>query len=304
MASGPPLRVLVLTKGLGPGGAERLIVEQAAGRSRDIDYEVAYLLPWKQHLVPALTELGVRTHCLDVRSEADLRWLGRLERLLRESGFDVVHAHAPVSASMLRLAVRARRNRPAFVYTEHNRWPSYHPLTRFANRATFRLNDAAFAVSDDVRASVAPSFRPRVEVLIHGVDVDRVRSEAAARTAVRAELGVADDELLIVTVANYRQHKGYPYLLRAAAIIRDEQLPIRFAVVGQGQLESEVRELHRELALGERMQLLGYRPDAVRVIAAADVFALASTHEGLPVAVMEAQALGVPVVAPAVGGLR
>jgi glycosyltransferase involved in cell wall biosynthesis len=190
-----------------------------------------------------------------------------------------------------------------FAYTEHNRWPSYHPVTRLANHATYRLNDAVFAVSEDVRDSVVSALRHRVEVLVHGIDLRRVRAHAAERTAAREELGIRDNELLVVTVANYREHKGYRYLLRAAAQLRDEGAPIRFVVVGQGQLEAEIKALHEELDLGSSMQLLGYRSDAVRVIAAADLFALASLHEGLPVSVMEAQALGVPVVATRVGGL-
>ena len=77
----------------------------------------------------------------------------------------------------------------------------------------------------------------------------------------------------------------------------------RFVAAGQGPLEAEVRARHRQLALGDRFQLLGYRDDTTRLIAAADLFVLASHHEGLPVTVMEALTLGVPVVAPAVGGL-
>jgi len=298
------LRVLLLTKGLGPGGAERLIVEQIAARAPDVAYDVAYLLPWKQHLVAEIEALGARTHCLNVRTEADPRWMVRLERILHETPrVAVVHAHAPLSAGVARVQARLRRHRPTFVYTEHNRWPSYHGATRAVNHATYRLNDAVFAVSDDVRESVPPSLRNRVEVLVHGIDLERVRRNATDRAAVRAELGIADDELLVVTVANYREHKGYPTLLRAAAALRDEGASIRFAVVGQGQLEREITALHAELGLAGTMQLLGYREDAVRVIAGADVFALASLHEGLPVSVMEAQALSVPVVATAVGGL-
>jgi glycosyltransferase involved in cell wall biosynthesis len=296
------VRVLLLTKGLGPGGAERLLVEQVAARADDVDYEVAYLLQWKQHLVSEIEALDVRTHCLDVRSEADPRWIVGMERLLR-SRFDVVHAHAPLSAAVARVQVRIRTHRPALVYTEHNRWSSYHWATRHANRATYRLNDTVFAVSDDVRDSIPARLRSRVEVLVHGIDLARVRAHAHDRATMRAELGVADDQMLVVTVANYREHKGYPHLLRAAAMLRDTGAPIRFAIVGQGQLEAEVERLHAELDLSDTVHLLGYRPDAVRVIAAADVFCLASLHEGLPVAVMEAQALGVPVVATAVGGL-
>lgn len=297
------LRVLLLTKGLGPGGTERLLLEQVAARSSEVEYDAAYLLPWKRHLASELEALGARTHCLGVRSEADPRWLWRLDRLVRHGGFHVVHAHAPLSAALARVQVRVHRPRPVLVYTEHNRWPSYHPVTRAANRVTYRLNDAVLAVSSDVRASIPSSLRDRVEVLVHGIDLERVRARAREREAVRAELGMADDEVLVVTVANFRESKGYPHLLRAAAILRDRRSPTRFAVVGQGQLEGQVRALHAELGLAGTVHLLGYRPDAARVIAAADLFALASLHEGLPVAVMEAFALGVPVVATRVGGL-
>ncbi|MFI5053309.1 MAG: glycosyltransferase [Acidimicrobiia bacterium] len=303
---GTALRVLWLIKGLGPGGAERLLVEQAAAGGRDgITYEVAYLLSWKQHLVPELEALGVRTHCLGVRTERDLRWVARLAGLLRRERFDVVHAHSPLVAAPARLLVRARAraHRPAFVYTEHNRWPSYRPFTRYANRLTYPLDDAVFAVSADVRASVSPRCRDQVEVLVHGVDVPRVRAHLDERLAARAELGIGDGEVLAVTVANLREGKNYPGLLRAARLVVDRDLPVQFVTAGQGQLEAEIRTMLRASGLGDRFRMLGYRDDATRLIAAADLFVLASHHEGLPVTVMEALTLGVPVIAPAVGGL-
>jgi len=302
----PGIRVLWLIKGLGPGGAERLLVEHAAGGSHgDLVYEAAYLLDWKQHLVPRLAAHGVTSHCLGVGSELDPRWVYRLYRLLRRGHFDVVHAHSPVVASVARVLVRAlpRARRPAFVYTEHNRWPSYKTTTRVANRLTFGLDDADFAVSGDVRASIAARFRSRVEVVVHGVDVPRVRAQLEHRDAVRAELGVGPGDVLAVTVANLRHGKNYPGLLAAARIVVDRGLPVRFAAAGQGQLEAEIRARHEQSALGDRFRLLGYRDDATRVIAGADLFVLASHHEGLPVTVMEALTLGVPVVAPRVGGL-
>jgi glycosyltransferase involved in cell wall biosynthesis len=300
------IRVLWLVKGLGPGGAERLLVEHAASRDRDaFDYEVAYVLDWKQHLVPELEALGVRTHCLGVRSETDPRWPVRLARLLRSGRHDVVHAHSPLVASVARLELRTlpRRRRPAIVYTEHNRWPSYRATTRMANELTYSLDDAQFAVSEDVRSSISARHRDRVEVLVHGIDVDRVRRDTAGRDDVRAELGVEPDTHLAVTVANLRASKNYPGLLAAARIVLDRGVPVRFVAAGQGQLQEEIAALHRSSGLGDRFQLLGYRDDTTRLIAAADVFVLASRHEGLPVTVMEALTLGVPVVAPAVGGL-
>ena len=78
------------------------------------------------------------------------------------------------------------------------------------------MNDATIAVSDDVRASIAPALQPRVEVVTHGVDLSRVRATRADRQAVRAELGVEPGEVLAVTVANLRTQKNYPGLFAAA----------------------------------------------------------------------------------------
>jgi glycosyltransferase involved in cell wall biosynthesis len=299
------IRVLWAIKGLGPGGAERLLVEHARIADHErFSYEVAYVLDWKRHLVPELEQLGVVTHCLGVRTEVDPRWTTRLFTLLRHGRYDVVHMHSPTVASVARIeACALGPRRPALVYTEHNRWPSYRAETRGANRLTFGLDDATFAVSADVRDSLAARHRDAVEVLVHGVDVERVQSFAAEREETRRELGVQPGESLAVTVANLRAGKNYPGLIDAARLLVDRGVPVRFVTAGQGQLADEVAALHRESGLGDRFALLGYRDDTTRLIAAADVFVLASHHEGLPVTVMEALTLGVPVVATAVGGL-
>jgi len=247
----------------------------------------------------------VCTHALEAPSPFDLRWLGRLRALVVAGHFDVVHAHSPVPAAMARLALRAMpsTDRPAFVSTEHNVWSSHTVVTRTANSATYGLNDAAIAVSDEVRASMSPRWRTDTHVIHHGIDVDAVRVLRAERDRARAELGVGPDEVLAVTVANFRPPKGYPDLFEAARLVGQRGVPVRFVVVGQGPLADELARRHDELGLGSRLQILGYRPDAPRLTAAADLFVLASHHEGLPVSVMEAFAAGVPVVATRVGGL-
>src|SRR5262249_41357422 len=258
----------------------------AATRDHDgFRYEVAYVLDWKQHLVAELEALGVATHSLGVSSELDPRWPLRLARLLRVGGYCVVHAHSPLVASVALVQTRtiARPHRPAFVSTEHNRWPSYRAETRWANRATFGLNDAVFAVSSDVRSSIASRHRDAVEVLVHGIDVARVRAQADQRDAVRRELGVEPGEHLAVTLANLRPGKNYPGLLDAARRVIERGTSVRFVTAGQGQLRDEIAALHRQSGLGDRFQLLGFRDDTTRLIAAADLFVLASHHEGLPV---------------------
>ena len=217
----------------------------------------------------------------------------------------MVHAHSPVAAASARLLVRSipRSRRPVFVSTEHNRWPSHARPTRAANAATYVLNDAAIAVSAEVRRSMAAPFRASTQVIVHGIDLDQVRGHRRQRDQVRAELGVGPDQVLAVTVANFRAPKGYPDLLAAARLVARGPTPVRFVIIGQGPQEADLRRLHAQLGLTGTVDIVGYRADAARVTAAADLFVLASHHEGLPVSVMEALALGVPVVATDVGGL-
>ena len=297
--------MLWLSKGLGPGGAERLLVSLARSIDRErFDLHAAYLLPGKRHLVPELETAGVAATCLEGESAFDVRWVARLRRLVSSLRPDIVHVHSPQPAAMARPMLRALgRRRPVIIYTEHNSWDGYRISTRVANAATWPLDDYRLAVSETAFDSVPRWMRSRTEVLVHGVDLDAVRSRLAERERVRKELGVAADEMLVVTVANLREHKDYPTLLAAARRVAEAGAPVRFAAVGQGPLEGAVRSDITRLGIGDRFQLLGYREDAVDVIAAGDVFCLSSIAEGYPVSLMEALALGRPVVATAVGGI-
>ena len=301
-----PIRVLWLTKGLGPGGAERLLASFATIADRErFDLRAAYLLPWKDHLVAGLAAAGVPAVCLEGSREVDPRWVRRLRDLVLAARIDVVHAHSPLVAAFARPALRAlpRRDRPALMGTEHNVWSSHHPATRWANRLTLPLEDATIAVSDEVRASMPSRLARRTEVVIHGVDVDAIAARRGEREAARAELGVGHDELVVATVANLRAQKDYPTMLSAARQLVDAGEPIRFVSVGQGPLALQLERERDRLGLGERFRFLGYREDPVRVLVATDLFCLSSRFEGLPISLLEAMAAGLSVVATRVGGI-
>jgi glycosyltransferase involved in cell wall biosynthesis len=190
------------------------------------------------------------------------------------------------------------------VYTEHLPWGGYVLPTRLLNAITYPLDDAHLAVSEAVRRSVPAFLGRRLETVVHGIDLERLRSAAAARDDARHELGIAPDELLVGTIGNLRPQKRYPDLVRAARLVVDEGLPVRFAVAGVVPPDADVAELRDELALGDAFRFLGYVEDAGRFLAACDLFVLASAFEGLAVSMMEALAMGLPVVATDVPGIR
>lgn len=297
------VKVVWLVKGLGPGGAEQLLLlsARAADRTR-FQLRLGYVRPDKTHLVPEFNALGVEPELLGA-SRRRGGWLLDLRRVM--AGADVVHVHSPVMSSVARVAALTlpKGLRPAVVTTEHNEWTSHRLPTRLINGFTAPLDAHHWAVSDQVRDTVWVSRRQGYEVLIHGIDTTSVDSAPHARARARAALGLEDDEVLSLTVANLRRNKDYPNLLRAARVALDAEPRLRFAAVGQGPLVEDVARLHGQLGLGDRFALLGFRRDVPDLMAAADMFTLASAHEGLPVAVMEAFAAGLPVVATRVGGL-
>ncbi|WP_422723737.1 glycosyltransferase [Intrasporangium calvum] len=298
------IKVLWLIKGLGPGGAEQLLLLAAKTVDRNrFEVRVAYARPDKTHLVQEFESAGITPVRLGAPLARVVAQVRDLRRLMSE--VEVVHAHSPVLASLARVVARTlpARQRPILVSTEHNEWTSHRALTRVVNALTAPLDAQRWAVSDQVKSTIWAGQRSAYEVLIHGIELTTAGPDPSVRARVRAGLGITDDEVLSLTVANLRTNKDYPNLLRAASAATRVEPRLRFAAVGQGPLAEEMGALHAELGLGERFQFLGYRRDVADLMAAADLFTLASAHEGLPVAVMEAFAAGLPVVATSVGGL-
>ncbi len=298
-------RILLLIKGLGVGGAERLL--EAAlphlDRSR-FDYQIAYLLPWKAALVPAFEAARVPVHNLGMRFPVDPRPLQRLVALLRREQIDVVHAHLPVAGIWGRIAARVAGVRHV-VYTEHNVPQRYAMPTRVLNQRTYRMNEVVIAVSDEVRRAIEgyANGRPSIVTVQNAVDADALAAVPVDRDAVRREFGFSSDTLLVTTVGNMTPKKGHTHLLAAAVRVLAAHAGARFLLVGLGPLADSLKADASRLGLEGRFVFAGFRPDAVRLVAASDVFVLSSIHEGLPIALLEAMALGKPSVVTRVGGV-
>ena len=297
--SGPRPTLLIAIKGLGIGGAERLVSEGARYWRRDLfEYHVAYVLPWKNQLVADLAALDVPVHLVGGDRGMTANTVGKFRKTIQRLGAQLVHAHLPAMGIVARLASPV-----PVVYTEHNLADSYRPLTRLGNRLTYARNDEVIAVSEEVARSVDGYPGPPPSVIPNGVTC-RVTDHEASEA--RGELRIPHDTALVVHVGNIRPHKGHGTLVETAASIRAVRPDVVVVSIGAEKNPGDLERVRRQAAewgVGDTIRFLGRRPDALRFIAAADVFVNPSDVEGLPLVVLEAMALGTPVVATSVGGV-
>ena len=235
----------------------------------------------------------------------------QLRGILREERFDLVHAHMPIAGLLARAAAKAE-GVPRIAYTCHgflfNQPGSFsrRGLSLGAEWLAGKLTDTFLTVSEEEAADARRLWIHRGAVATgNGRDPTIFHPDAEARAALRAQMGVGEGDCVIIGISRLVRHKGWPELLQAM-----ERLPqAHLWVVGE-RLASDHGEAmaphfaRAEALLGPRLRLLGYRHDVPRWLQAADVFALPSHFEGLPMSVIEAMLTGLPVVATDISGCR
>ncbi|MFN2525452.1 MAG: glycosyltransferase [Actinomycetota bacterium] len=229
----------------------------------------------------------------------------RLDRLMQDGGFRLVHAHGLRAAVDAGLAAR-RGGRPV-IFTAHN---VIHPkivgrvrarLLGESERVALRLATRIVAPSEEIKQHLVRRYSPavaKIETIYLGVQTDGRPKRSAAE--VRRELAV-EGRPMGVTVARLAPQKALHVLLDAwRQVARDAVL----AVLGEGPLERSLRSIARDMGIEPRVRWLGFQDDPGSYVAAANVFCLSSTWEAVALAAQEAVAAGVPVVTTDAGGMR
>ena len=239
---------------------------------------------------------------------AQLRAFLALYRLFRAEKPDLVHAHMPISGFLARVAARAA-GVPRVAYTCHGflfnqpgPWPR-RAASLVMEWCAGRLTDVFLTVSTEEAADARRwRIHPDPIAVGNGRDPAVFHPDPAARVAIRLSLGVAEDRVVVTAVSRLVRHKGYPELLAAMSDVDAE-----LWVVGERLASDHGEDLEPYFAsagLGPRLRRLGYRTDVPAILAASDIFVLASHFEGLPMSVIEAMLCGLPVVATGIRGPR
>ncbi|MCP5150458.1 MAG: glycosyltransferase family 4 protein [Ectothiorhodospiraceae bacterium] len=239
----------------------------------------------------------------------NLRGLVEVWRLMRERRFDIVLMETSMAGFVGRVAGAltgvAVRVLVVQVYASRPfQNPVKRALYRLVERAVDPLTTRYIAVSEATRrygVDTGIFAGDRADVVYNAVTLeDKVPGDVAAA---RAWLGARPDAHLIGTLSRCEAQKGLDHMLRAAAIVCRQRPEVQFVIVGDGPLRAELEALRASLGLDESAVLFaGWRDDIVRALSAMDVFALSSLWEQAPLAVVEAMAMRLPVVATAVDG--
>ena len=252
--------------------------------------------------VPMARSLNPRAHVPALRE---------LRRIMREERFDLVHAHMPISGFLARLAAKAE-GVPHVAYTCHGfLFNQPGPLWRRGLSLGVewlggRMTDTFLTVSEAEAADARRLWIHRhAQATGNGRDPAIFHPDAAARAALRAEMGLGEADCVVIGISRLVRHKGWPELLQAMERVPHAHLWVVGERLASDHGEDMAPHFERARAvLGPRLRLLGYRHDVPRWLQAADIFALPSHFEGLPMSVIEAMLTGLPVVATDIRGCR
>ena len=301
MPEGPGVRVAHLDTGrFWRGGQAQVMLLIEGLRARGIDN---LLLAPPGPLLERARSAGIEALAWRSRGELDLPAVLWAARHL--GGVDVVHCH---SAHAHALGVPAARlaGVPGVVVS---RRVDFEVATHGFSRLKYRLPvDRYLCISRGVREVMARAGIPgrRLALVPSGVAFQKPPDPAAPGAAgadLRALFGAAPDAPVVGTVAALAPHKDHADLMRAAAIVVRERPEVRFAWLGEGECRAALERQRRDLGLERHVHLLGFRDDALALLPQFTLFALSSYLEGLCTSLLDAQRLGVPVVATAVGGI-
>ena len=308
-----PLRVMLMTDEMEVGGSQRQIVQLAMGlKERGIECVVLYFIK-PSFLVDRLHAAGIQTLRVDKRRRVDPEFVWKLRQTIRQWAPDVLHCYSFTAELWGAIATRLlpASERPTLItsvrgtyeWYSANQWRMKHWASQRSQGIISNSREGAEYAARQMGLPMS-----RFSIVHNGVEVPEPAADAVA--ALRKEYtaaapngqAAAPFETLLLFVGRLVEHKNLPRLLDAFARVAAERPHVRLLLVGGGPLHDTLAARIRELKLDDRALLLGERPDVAALMKAADLLVAPSLREGMSNVILEAMALGLPVLATRVGG--
>ncbi|MDX2137130.1 MAG: glycosyltransferase family 4 protein [Chloroflexota bacterium] len=298
-----PMQVLHVIKATGIAGAEKHLLQMLPGlRTRGIDARLLLLQEAarpQDEFARLLREQNVPVEQHTMQRHVDAALLPWLTGYLRSHKPDIVHTHLLHAVLYGTLAARAIGART--MSSHHNDDPFLRRLPlRISYRQLWRMMDAGIAISEHVAAfcrEMEGAPADKLHVIHYGLPAPPPGHDSSARMALRRELGLSKDALLVGMIARLIKQKGVSYGLQAFARVSERYPDAHLIIVGDGDLRAALEAEARALRLSPWTHFLGWRADAAALMRGLDVLLMPSLWEGFGLVLLEAMAASLPVVA-------
>lgn len=287
-----------------PGGAETILVQIADGMRNDCQpHGLVIEDGWTSSELKAR---GIPVYLNRLRRSFDLGWVKRTIRFIRDKDIKLLHSHEFTSNSYSLLAARIAGI--PIICTAHGK--NYYPdryYRRLAYRLVARFSNKFVAVSEDLKSFLVEQVginENKITVVHNGIDIEKFKSSTFTRKEIRHGLGLVQNDYVIIVVAALFEMKGHADLVKSLTKLDDIQQNLKVLFIGDGPYRKQLEELTTQLGLENTILFTGFRDDISGLLSASDLFVLPSYSEGLPISVLEAMSVGLPVVATDVGGMR
>lgn len=232
----------------------------------------------------------------------------QVKKLAEEKHYKIVHCHSPIGGVIARLACRnVRKTGTKVIYTAHGfhffkgasfiNWLIFYPIERLCSFFT----DVLITINqeDYLRAKSWNTCNVKYIPGI-GVHTKDFFNEYVDRQSLRKEFGFSDNDFVFLSVGQLSVRKNHEVIIRALAKIQNNS--VKYLIVGFGETEKKLKCLIKKLGISERVVFAGYRGDVRKILHVVDAFAFPSLQEGLPVSLMEAMSVGLPIICSSVRG--
>lgn len=306
------MRVVHIIKATRIGGAERhLLILLTELRQRQVDAHLLMLVEPHNLMTEMVAEAERRqipVQRVIIYRDADTYVIFRLRRILRQLKPDIVHTHLIHADLFGMLAAKSAGIRTILTGRHNDDDFRYHPAVKTLNRWLWRGLSGGIAISDAIKqftTTIEGAPADKVHVVTYGIEYTRITPAETekARAAIRAELGLAPDTLLIGMACRLVEQKGVTYALQAFEQIYYEMREVHFVIAGEGELQPLLEAEARQREVAPRTHFTGWRRDALAFLAGLDVFLMPSLWEGFGLVLLEAMSRRIPVIASAVSAI-
>jgi len=257
-----------------------------------------------------LNSLDIIRHHFDVQrspfSLKNIKAYKQLKDIMKNENFDAVHCHSPIGGVLARLAAKSVGISPV-IYTAHGfhfyngapkkNWVFYYLVEKFLSRIT----DCLITINKEDYER-AKKFKAKKVVYVPGIGVNTnlFSNTDIGRDKKRDELGISDNTVVLLSIGEMIKRKNHETALKALSRLENQNFV--YLICGKGELETYLRELSIDLGIEDKVRFLGFRNDIPEICLASDLFIFPSYQEGLPVSVMEAMSVGLPIIGSSIRG--